>query len=418
MADADFTWMHSGQLGAPQMNGASGSNGQLLQLLDACLINGFNAQTVVSATKTATTVTFTYGTNHGYVDRQLVDVSGATEVNLNGKHRVVALTENTITVNAIGVSSLSGTISTKVAPLGFASIFGSTDPLKRAYRSANPESTQTVLYLDMAIPAGGGYDASSPAKVARVSFCEDMTELGVQIGSYSDALNNYASNVNGSLFWYQAKGAIESDSVTTNQNGSWVVFGNGDYFYFMPEWTTFSTYRGQKSRDFYAFGDVPSLSGEQDNFNCLWIGSVNINNRERINYVTSNGAKVDGNPTSAGDRVGYFIAKSSGLGGAQPLVISSSCNPSQPLYFSGASGLPFPNASTQSLIGVPLYGLSAGDLRTHMTRLLAIPQNMGNTPLASYDLNIFGDLLVVALAHYIGATATKYYSYLAFDVSY
>lgn len=410
--------MHSGQLGAPQMNGASGSNGQLLQILDACLINGFNTQTVVSTTKTATTVTFTYGVNHGYVERQLVQVLGASDVNLNSKHRIVALTENTITINATGINSISGSITTKVAPLGFQSIFGNSDPLKRAYRSANPESTQTVLYLDMAVPAGGGYHSSNPAKVARVSFCENMTELGVQIGSYSDVINDYPNNVNGKLFWYQAKDATESTSVTTTQNGSWVVFGNEDYFYFMPEWTIFSIFRGQKSRDFYGFGDIPSLSGVEDNFSCVWIGSYNKNNSERTNYATSNAMKVEGNPSSVSDSIGYFISNKLGVGGAQPMVMSSSCNPSQPSYFSGASGLPFPNPSTQSLIGTPLYGLCAGDLRSYMPRVLALPHNMGNNSSRVYDLNIVEDILLVAMSYYNSNTAGRYYGYLAFDIGY
>ena len=79
MADKRFTWMHSGQLGAPQMNGAAGSNGQMLQVLDACLIDGFNPQTVTIATKTATTVTLTFGVSHGYEVGQLILVSGATD---------------------------------------------------------------------------------------------------------------------------------------------------------------------------------------------------------------------------------------------------------------------------------------------------------------------------------------------------
>ena len=34
----DFTWMHSGQLGATKINTSNGApNGQLLSILDACL---------------------------------------------------------------------------------------------------------------------------------------------------------------------------------------------------------------------------------------------------------------------------------------------------------------------------------------------------------------------------------------------
>lgn len=45
MSDKRFTWIHSGQLNAPQMDGVKLSEGQMLKVLDAVLATGFNPQT-------------------------------------------------------------------------------------------------------------------------------------------------------------------------------------------------------------------------------------------------------------------------------------------------------------------------------------------------------------------------------------
>ena len=61
----DFTWMHSGQLGATKINTSNGApNGQLLSILDACLVDGFNVQTVSSVTINGSDIVLTFGLPH------------------------------------------------------------------------------------------------------------------------------------------------------------------------------------------------------------------------------------------------------------------------------------------------------------------------------------------------------------------
>lgn len=384
-----MTYMHSGQLNAPQMNGASGSNGQLLQVLDACLIDGFNVQTASSASLNGGVVSINYGTPHGYANRQLITISGANDAKLNGSHRILSKTENSLTIDATGVTQTTGVIKTKVTPLDFQSIFGSSEPLKRAYRSKNTQSTQTVLYLDMSLPTGHGYNSSNPVKRAMVSMCEDMTTLGVQINSYTNTKNNYTKNKNGTLLWYQARGYSKTEPVTSTANSNWVIAGNGDRFYFFPIWQTYDV-NLKLHRDFFAFGDMPSMSSS-DAFNCFWAGIINENDANGI-YWALNGAKIGGNPSAIMDYngyhapIGFFIRSKEGVGDLQSSVLTFSGFESNLDHtgFGGGTSLSFPNPASNSLISMPLYIMSKNSLRAQALGLNGTPQDMLN----NHDLDL------------------------------
>lgn len=407
MTDERITYMHSRQLNAPQMNAAEGSNGQLLQILDACLIDGFNTQTVVSVTKTATSVTLTFGLPHGYAERQLIVISGATDALLNGRHRIVSLTEQSVTIDVAGVSVTTGTILAKVAPLEFESIFGNTNPLKRAYRSNNQLGTKTVLYLDMTVLSG--YHATQPARRAMVSACENMIELGVQINSYTDAINNYASNPNGSLFWYQNRNVGKTAAVTSTTNQDWVVVGNGDFFYLFHEYSDDVRYQRQGFRDFHAFGDMSSFSGDYDRYNCYLSAYVNAND---AGTVTIRSSFIGGK--SGKDNLGFFIKAYDGVANLPPASISP-MHTSSSVFTSGygsANSIPYPNPSTNSLVTMPMYLFTANGLRAEAPALLFITQNLESN-FSTFDRTIVDDLLLVGLHH---GSSGAYVGFYAIDL--
>lgn len=390
-----FTWMHSGQIGAPQMNGAAGSNGQMLQVLDGCLINGFNPQTVTIATKTATTVTLTFGVSHGYELSQIIAVSGATDAALNGQHRVTAKTATTITIDAAGVAVTTGTITTKISPLGWESIFGSTDPLRRAYRSFDNQSSQSVLYLDMNLPTGHGYNATNPVKRAMVSVCEDMTTIGVQINSYTNAENNYTTNANGKLLWYQARDQSKSNAVTQTQNKKWVLVGDGKVFYFFNEWRVYSL-NEIPLRDFFAFGDADSLDGSVGVNNCFWIGVINENDTSTVRYAHV-GAVIGGGFVGANAHKGYMMKGYNGTGVIVPILMS--VDGTLNIFNSGSYGFVenFPNPSTQKTVGFSTHLVTAIELRATLPNLLSIPQNL-NQNYSLLDMSVSDGALLVGLS--------------------
>jgi len=409
----DFQWMHAGQIGAPQMTGLNSSQGDILKVLDGALINGFNLKTPNSVSAQGGTVVFGFDEPHGYELRQKIRISGADEISLNGDHRVVAKTSTTVSINTLGVSVTTGAISMIVAPLGFESIFGAADPMKRAYRSLNPATTRTVLYLDCSLPVGHGYNAGSPVKRAMVSLCANMTTLGVQIGSYTDAENNYTTNPNGSLFWRQRRGQSPTLAVNTATEARWVIVGSGDYFYFFQTWGDYgSTGIVAKRRDIYAFGDVPSFGGIEDDYNCMWVGSYSVNDRSSDFEYVSNGAATTGSlATFTG---GYFIRPHNG-GSALARFALTPSGTTAGFYTGMSNGVVFPNPASQSLIAVPLYALSQGSLRAVMPRLMAIPQELNKLDNTAFDLIIANNVMTVCVEAMPGRTDNTY-GYYAIDL--
>lgn len=394
MSDKRFTWMHSGQVGAPQMDGVKLSEGQFLKVLDAALVNGFNSKTASSTVTNNTSVTITFPGEHGYELKQLVTISGATDVKLNGRHRVISKTRETITINAVGVTVVTGTIVVKVSSLQFESLFGDSVAAKRAYRSSNVTGTQTVIYLDGTLPTGAGYNTANPAKRYMVDLCENMEVLGTMINGYTTVINNKTKNKNGSMFWYQARPSGKLDPCVATDYRSWVLVGNGDIFYLFNEWQDYSAL-GNKQRDLYIFGDIVSLGDNADQYNCVWAGSMQPNDVDGL-YQCSLGASVGGDLDSY--PTGFFIKEYTGIGTLQPytFTVDGSITEKHTGRNLNAHAIPTPNPVSQSLICFPIHALTKTGLRGSFPGLMYLPHNL-NSNLASYDLVLTDNVLTVAV---------------------
>lgn len=413
----DITWFSSTQPDTKQMDGMGGQdiNGEMLLVLDSVLVDGYNEKTPSEVTSSGGSITFTFPEAHGYLLRQDILISGADDVALNGKHKIVSMSAFTISINTLGVTTLAGAIKTKVAPLGWESVIGSSDPMRRAYRSLNPATTQTVIHLDMSHPVGHGYNSTNPAKRAMIDLYKSIDALGEKIGSYTDGINKKAgATPNGALFWNQVRGESQTASVKTDVKSSWVVVGNGDYFYFMIEWTNYYNYRGKLLRDTYFFGDAPSFGGEADEYNCMLMSSY-MNNGNGTVYVTSNGNYIGSSvaaPTTGIGAGNFFIKDIAGnadmeYAGLTPAAMGHN------ISSGSGGGILMPNTASQSLICLPIYATSNNNgLRAVMPRLLAIPQNLSSNK-ESYDLKVVDNILTVA----VGTTSSgDGCGFLAFDL--
>lgn len=388
-----FTWMHSGQTGAPQVTAQRGSEGEFLQMLDATLINGFNEQIATSVSIDGSRVSLNFGLAPGFIPRQRVTISGSDDPLLNGNHAVVEITPQAIVLNISGVTITTGIVKAKVAPLGFESIFGSADPLKRAYRSKDLTSTRTVLYLDMSLRTGHGYSSSSPVQRAMVTLCGDMTSLGVPINSHTDTINNYAKNANGTLMWHVGRNEEKRSVVNDPSNRSWVVVGNGKIFYLFMRWQTYEP-SDELARDFYAFGDTEPL-GSIDSYGCIWAGAITPNDNDSASPIYNfiyNGSRIasEVSPSSA---VGVFIKSYDGVSNADRFAVGTGINTN------GNSGslsyLPIINGPTQSMIVLNAYTIVTGGMRSLLPRLKIIPSTIPK----SMDLDMADDTLIVILGN-------------------
>lgn len=240
---------------APQLQNAYGS---MINVLDACLVNGINIGQVSSLTASGSEITATFGTAHNLLSGQIVKITGASQDEFNGEYRIDVKSSTSITYkldNAPTLTVATGVISCSLAPLGWEKPFSSNHVQgggKAAYRSTNETLTARpyLRVIDEIDPAW----SSTYAKYAKVGLVESMTDIDtmggfqtpfdsispsknwVGSGSGSSAYNGWAKwhyavlngirNASGS----QTQTQVDS-STPTNGIRQWFVIGNSDFFY-------------------------------------------------------------------------------------------------------------------------------------------------------------------------------------------
>ena len=252
VASTDIKFYVHTNTNAPQLQNAFGC---MIDVLDACLVNGFGTQAVLTLTASGTTVTATYGSAHNYLQYQVTKIAGVNQTEFNGEHRILTVPDaNTITFELAAVPSVTtatGTIVCSLPPLGWEKPFSSSNPNgggKAAYRSLNLllPSRPFLRVVDELDPA---YTATY-AKYAKVGIVEDMTDIDTMLGVQApfDAANpnknwvgtgSGAAAYNGWAKWYYARGAAVNSAGTDTQAitagvRSWLIVGNSDYFYILP----------------------------------------------------------------------------------------------------------------------------------------------------------------------------------------
>ena len=128
--------------GAPTL---SGTAGDLVTVLDAVLVNGFNSGSC-TITRSGSTATATR-TSHGFRDKAAVQIAGASETEYNGVHRITVLDANTFTFEVSGTPATpaTGSITCKQASLGWTTLYTGTN--KRVYQQG-AGSNGFVLRVD------------------------------------------------------------------------------------------------------------------------------------------------------------------------------------------------------------------------------------------------------------------------------
>lgn len=246
VASTDIKFYVHTNTNAPQLQNAYGS---MINVLDACLVNGFGSQTVSTLTAIGTTVTATFGSAHKFMQYQVIKIVGAAQTEYNGEHRILTVPDaNTLTFELAAVPSVTtatGTINCSLPPLGWEKPFSATG--KAAYRSTNTllSSRPYLRVVDELDPA---YTATY-AKYAKVGIVEDMTDIDTLLGvqaPYDSAApdKNWVSTgsgsavINGWARWYYARSSRMTNGgdtgVVLSGNRAWLLIGTSDHFYIMP----------------------------------------------------------------------------------------------------------------------------------------------------------------------------------------
>ena len=255
----------------PQLQNAYGS---IINVLDACLVNGINIGAISSLTASGTTVTALFSSAHKLMQYQVIKIVGAVQDEFNGEHRILTVpNSNEVTFEiaaAPSVATATGVLEASLPPLEWEKPFSSVNVNgggKAAYRSTNLllPSRPFLRVVDELDPA---YTATY-AKYAKVGIVEDMTDINTMLGvqaPYDAALPNKnwsgtgsgSSAYNGWAKWYYASsilaGQSSDSSAPSNGNRDWICVGNKDYFYIFP-----AAIPNGKHYSNYGFGAFESL---------------------------------------------------------------------------------------------------------------------------------------------------------------
>lgn len=318
---AEVKYMHSGMTGAPSIAGVAGN---MIALLDACLINGWGSNTVDSVVVASGIATVTRSAGHPFEIDSVAEISGATPSGLNGQKKVLSVTGTTYTFDATGISNgtATGTISHKMAALGFTKQYSGTN--LAAYKSANVAATACLLRVD---------DTGTTS--ARVVAYETMSDVNTGTGPFPTS-----AQMSGGLYWPKSNAA---DATTR----PWVLFGDDRAFYLYVGYFTAS---GTTSMTM-GFGDFISKK-TPDAYGAF------------VNGATTTPSNVSRNEdefnihSSASTANGFFCPRAyTGIGSSISVTRAASPAIGSSAAASGnfSSGLAYPNAADSGLYITPMY---------------------------------------------------------------
>ena len=219
---------------APVKNGTPGS---WITVLDAVLVNGFGQVNAVSANITNGMVIINLNNNESFEIDTTVLVSGASVLSVNGENTVTISGSNFISWPTIEPDGpITGTITVKVAPLGFTKQFSGVS--LAAYKMMNPLSSGAFFRID------------------------DTSAYFMQIAAYENMLDiNNGSNRTPALT-YNSGICVVPKSETANTNATlWEIIGDDSGFYISTQVSTYDGYADY--RCILYFGDgIPDNSND------------------------------------------------------------------------------------------------------------------------------------------------------------
>lgn len=252
--DTSVKYFTSDMIGAPALSGTVGS---LISVLNACLVDGFDLKTLTSLVVAAGIATATYSGTHSALPESVVLVAGVTGgptgfAGLNGEQKIIGKpSPNAVTfATALPDGTYTGTISIKMAPLGWLKPFTGTN--LAAYKSADPSSTGCLLRVD-----------DTNALYGRVVGYESMSDISTGLGIFPTAVQ-----VAGGGVWHKSSQA----SATAV---GWAIIGDGSAFYYhmQPSRHAGAAYLTGSSR---GFGDAIGFKPGGDQFRAFLNYSITV----------------------------------------------------------------------------------------------------------------------------------------------
>lgn len=355
--DTSVKYFHSAMPGAPVLSGTAGA---LIAILDACLVNGFGLKTVDSLVVSNNVATLTIASGHSAEIGSVILVAGATPAALNGEQKITAVTGTSASFATSDITNqtATGTISMKIAPVGWAKAFSGTN--LAAYKPSDPTATGALLRVD-----------DTGTKTARVVGYETMTDINTGTGPFPTAAQR-----TGGSYW------TKSNAADATARG-WMIAADSKFIYFAREFYS-TSYPG--TYELTVFGDsIPTKSG--DPFCAQISGAASDRSGSAPGNYAENYSGGDGGTAAEV----YMPRAYTGLGTAAQMIKSfpTVASDNTSTRYSGAvtGGMPFPNRPDGGLYLVPHY-LSeyvGKDVRAISPGYYCCPQNVPVGQFASRD---------------------------------
>jgi len=334
--------------GAPTLSGTAGA---AVTLLNACLVDGFNVKAVSSAAHTAGVATVATSSDHGYAVHDVIALSGANESAWNDEFRVLTVPDSTHFTFAIAsgtATPATGTLSAKIAPLGWSKPFSGTN--KAAYL---PKAGYVQRYLRVRDDATTPPSASGRWAVIR--GYEAMTAIDTGTGLFPTS----AQSTNGLI--------LQKSSTSDATARAWWLVGDGGIFYLGTAW-----YAPDLDLVYVtAFGDINSLRAA-DGYSSLIVAALNEND---YSYFGNFGDAIE-------TQAAKYLAR--GYAQTGTAIAAGMVGDNGVSVYLGRGGYEKPSVSGRDLLFSPVAVVAANEMRSRA--LPGLYQPLHTQPLTDYDL--------------------------------
>ncbi|MEQ1069174.1 hypothetical protein [Acinetobacter lwoffii] len=352
------------------LNGLTlGNNwGDLIRLLDTCLVNGLPLTSITAASIDAQgDIHLTTYADHKCMLFQIVELTGFAPVELNGKYRIKGVpstTELILKAEHAG-KSIATSGEAKLAPLGYEIIFRDTNDVKRVYRAKDPSAQHPFIRVDESLTSPDGTTGvytSTYAKYAMVGLLEHMEHIDdyenpdVQQLPFdpADPIKNWkitgtgASVVRGWSRWYWATASQVSEpqvdsSNTYALNRQFTICGDKNSFYFLKNSYHYPGYPGNK-KSLCGCGLFNQSTGSDNQWFLMTYLTTKNANQSVYQYLA-----VGGTPLVFDSAASKFFSTKDTYGAASHVVST----PILPDFFSGSSGIY--NGNEVGLLEIPFF---------------------------------------------------------------
>lgn len=344
-------WFDSTITAAPKM--MSSNPGELLAILDACLVNGFGSKPVTQLTINNGMATAQMAGGHTFVPDLVVRIAGVTApAGLNGEHRVAGANVATVSFPVdLPNGTATGEIVIDIAPAGWVKVAGTN---QAAYRSGDSGATGAWLFVDDSKPSDNNNAFAS------VVGYEDLTDLSIKSRPFPTS---------GAVYFPRRSAA--SGAVTTSV--PWSLFADERYFIFAASVVNTQVQHDPRYHSVVGFGDIKALRAGDPY--CAMVTGMNA-------YNDAWGSVGGGMLHLSNNGTGGHIARAyHGIGGGVPgrLVASSRFGDFGAVMSGYNAGLgPYPNPVDNGLVLTPMAVVETANnaLRGTIPGVLFIAQHV------------------------------------------